>query len=75
MTNELIPFAALTPTQFQGLADVPPELEWLANIANPKTRRVYKRDVEEFSAFTGLKEPHCSAHDHSHACHRLAQVS
>ena len=28
----------LTPTQFSDLADVPPELEWLANITNPKTR-------------------------------------
>jgi hypothetical protein len=34
MTNELIPFSALTPAEFGGLADVPPELEWLANIAN-----------------------------------------
>jgi hypothetical protein len=32
---------ALTPTQFGDLADVPPELEWLANITNPKTRRAY----------------------------------
>jgi integrase/recombinase XerD len=36
---------------------VPPELEWLANITNPKTRRAYKNDVTEFSAFTGLRNP------------------
>jgi hypothetical protein len=30
---------------------VSPELEWLANITNPKTRRAYKVDVEEFSRF------------------------
>jgi site-specific recombinase XerD len=48
---------ALTPAQFGDLADVPPELEWLANIANPKTRRAYKIDVEEFSAFTGIRQP------------------
>src|ERR1700675_2091990 len=48
---------ALTPAQFGDLADVPPELEWLANITNPKTRRAYKNDVREFSAFTGLRQP------------------
>ena len=45
----------LTPAQFGQLADVPPELEWLANITNAKTRRAYKIDVEEFFAFAGLK--------------------
>jgi hypothetical protein len=29
---------ALTAVQFAQLADVPAELEWLANITNPKTR-------------------------------------
>jgi hypothetical protein len=29
---------ALTPAQYRDLAEVPPELEWLANITNPKTR-------------------------------------
>ena len=47
----------LTPAQFGELADVPPELEWLANITNAKTRRAYKNDVSEFSAFTGLRQP------------------
>lgn len=47
----------LTPAQFDQLADVPPELEWLANITNPKTRRAYKNDVSEFSRFTGLRNP------------------
>jgi integrase/recombinase XerD len=44
----------LTPAQFGDLADIPPELEWLANLTNPKTRRAYKIDVEEFIAFAGL---------------------
>jgi integrase/recombinase XerD len=48
---------ALTPAQFGDLADVPPELEWLANITNPKTRRAYKNDVGEFSDFTVLRHP------------------
>src|SRR5215470_1629457 len=45
---------ALTPAQFGDLAEVPPELEWLANLTNPKTRRAYRIDVEEFIAFAGL---------------------
>jgi len=48
---------ALTPGQFGQLAEVPPELEWLANIPNLKTQRAYKIDVGEFSAFTGLQSP------------------
>jgi len=46
----------LTPAQFSDLADVPPEIEWLANITNLKTRRAYKTDVSEFMAFSGLRE-------------------
>jgi integrase/recombinase XerD len=44
----------LTPAQFGDLAELPPEFEWLANLTNPKTRRAYKIDVEEFIAFAGL---------------------
>jgi site-specific recombinase XerD len=47
----------LTPAQYAQLADVPPELEWLANIPNEKTRRAYKTDVEEFCHFAGLSSP------------------
>jgi integrase/recombinase XerD len=43
------------PAQFDNLAEVPPELEWLANLTNPKTRRAYKVDVEEFIGFAGLR--------------------
>jgi len=57
--KDLIPVnnRSLTPAQYDALADVPPELEWLANITNPKTRRAYKIDVGEFSAFAGLRTP------------------
>ena len=48
---------ALTASQFQGLAEVPPELEWFANIDNPRTRRAYKVDVREFSGFVGILSP------------------
>jgi integrase/recombinase XerD len=55
--TQLVPTAkpGLTPAQFGQLADVPPEIEWLANITNLKTRRAYKIDVSEFYAFAGLK--------------------
>jgi len=45
---------SLTRAQFEHLADVPPEEEWLANITSPKTRRAYRNDVREFVAFSGL---------------------
>lgn len=47
----------LTAAEFQGLADVPPELEWFANITNAQTRRAYKCDVTEFSTFAGIQAP------------------
>ena len=47
----------LTASQFQGLAKVPPELEWFANIDNSRTRRAYKGDVSEFSNFIGITTP------------------
>ena len=57
MAKDLVPAErrALTPAQFGDLAEVPPELEWLANLTNPKTRHAYKIDVEEFIAFAGLR--------------------
>jgi len=59
MTSGLVPVPkrTLTTAQYGDLADVPPEIEWLANLTNKKTRRAYKIDVAEFSAFTGLIEP------------------
>lgn len=47
----------LTREEFQGLSEVPAELEWFANIDNANTRRAYIRDVKEFMAFTGIVEP------------------
>ena len=47
----------LTPAQYGALAACPPELEWLANLTNPQTRRAYQSDVREFAAFTGLNQP------------------
>lgn len=36
---------------------MPPEIEWLANITNEKTRRAYQNDVSEFSHFLGFRKP------------------
>jgi hypothetical protein len=56
--SDLVPVLkpSLTPAQFGQLADVPPEVEWLANLTNEKTKRAYKNDVAEFLHFAGLKE-------------------
>lgn len=57
--KELVPIekGSLTAAQVAHLAAVPPELEWLANLTNEKTRRAYKIDVGEFSQFLDLKRP------------------
>lgn len=58
--SDLIPVnkaRSLSAKQFGDLADVPAELEWLANITNHKTRRAYKEDVSEFSRFAGFQNP------------------
>ena len=47
---------SLTRAQFERLADVPPEEEWLANITNAKTQCAYKNDVREFIARAGLQD-------------------
>jgi site-specific recombinase XerD len=47
----------LTDAQFQGLANVPPEIEWFANIGNARTRRAYEADIRDFSAFVGISRP------------------
>jgi hypothetical protein len=47
----------LTTAQFQILADVPPELEWFANLTNANTRRAYQQDIHDFMAFAGIHQP------------------
>jgi site-specific recombinase XerD len=47
----------LTAPEFQGLAEVPPELEWFANLDYPRTRRAYERDVRDFMGFIGIGAP------------------
>jgi integrase/recombinase XerD len=47
----------LTAAEFHRLADVPPEVEWFANISNPNTRRAYEHAVKDFMRFTGIQRP------------------
>ncbi len=47
----------LTSAEFQSLADVPPEVEWFANIQNPNTRRAYQNDLRDFRRFLGVVHP------------------
>ena len=44
----------LTSAEFQQLAAVPAAVEWFANIDNPRTRRAYQNDLEDFCSFVGL---------------------
>jgi site-specific recombinase XerD len=46
----------LSALQFHGLAEIPAESEWFANIANPQTRRAYQNDIREFMAFAEIKQ-------------------
>jgi integrase/recombinase XerD len=48
---------ALTAKEFQGLADVPPEVEWFANLGNKETRRAYENALKDFMNFTGIQNP------------------
>jgi site-specific recombinase XerD len=46
----------LTRSEFQGLAAVPAEVEWFANIDNPQTRRAYQNDLADFMRFVGIRQ-------------------
>lgn len=48
---------ALTPAEYAILGDIPPETEWFANIANPRTQRAYRGDLSDFMAFLGINGP------------------
>src|ERR1700722_2503837 len=47
----------LTATEFHRLADVPPEVEWFANLTNAHTRRAYQNAVKDFMRFVGIIRP------------------
>src|SRR5271169_2183944 len=47
----------LTAAEFHRLSDVPPEVEWFANLSNPSTRRAYENAIRDFMRFTGIGRP------------------
>jgi site-specific recombinase XerD len=47
----------LTAAAFHQLADVPPAVEWFANLTNRHTRRVYQNAISDFMRFTGIARP------------------
>lgn len=47
----------LTAAEFQGLAKVPAAAEWFANLDNPRTRRAYQADLEDFCGYVGIAAP------------------
>jgi site-specific recombinase XerD len=47
----------LTAAEFQRLSEVPPEIEWFANIRNRSTRRAYENAIHDFMRFTGIGRP------------------
>src|SRR5260370_27811332 len=47
----------LTAAEFHRLAEVPPEIEWFANLRNPSTRRAYENAIRDFMQFTGIVRP------------------
>ena len=46
----------LTAAEFQGLAEIPPEAEWFANLKNKKTKKAYGIDVRQFRDFVGITQ-------------------
>ena len=42
----------LTAKEFQSLADVPPEVEWFANLGNVESGRAYENALKDFMNFT-----------------------
>jgi integrase/recombinase XerD len=61
LPTEIVPVTPagrlLTAAEFYRLADVPPGVEWFANLSNPNTRRVYENAVGDFMRFTGIQRP------------------
>src|SRR5215472_6926571 len=62
---------ALTPAQFGDLAELPPELEWLANLTNPKTRRAHKYRHRRIHRLRRPRRYRGVARRHPRSRHRL----
>jgi integrase/recombinase XerD len=51
------PNRLLTAADFLRLSEVPPEVEWFANLTNRCTRRAYQNAIHDFMQFTGIQKP------------------
>jgi integrase/recombinase XerD len=49
--------ARLLTAAFHRLSDVPPEIEWFANISNVHSRRAYENAIRDFMRFTDIAKP------------------
>jgi hypothetical protein len=58
----------LTAAEFHRLADVPPEVEWFANISNAHTRRAYENAVRDFMQFAGVLHRLCQRRVAARTC-------
>jgi len=47
----------LADQRFAKLSEVPPEVEWFANIPNAQTKRAYQTDIKDFTRFFGIQSP------------------
>ncbi|MBI3327307.1 MAG: site-specific integrase [Nitrospinae bacterium] len=52
-----LPRGLLTRAAFQQLAEMPPEVEWFANLDNARTKRAYQIDLRDFMHFVGIRRP------------------
>ena len=58
LPSEILPSnRLLTAAEFHKLAEVPPEIEWFANIRNRSPRRAYENAIRDFMQFTGIVRP------------------
>ena len=48
----------MTADAFHRLAEVPPEIEWFANLGKRSTRRAYGNAIRDFMRFAGIATPH-----------------
>lgn len=58
--DEIIPTSGgslLHDEAFRRLSEIPPEVEWFADIQNANTREAYRRDLAQFMAFLGIERP------------------
>ena len=51
----------LAEARFRELAEVPAELEWFANLDNPRTRRAYQGISRSLWPLSALRRPSSSA--------------